>query len=176
MAEGRPLRRGDTLADLREHRRVEPRQFTATVLIGPEGRVFVPLPFDPDEVWGVKPVHHVNGSIGGCTVRGPVQPFGDDRGIALGPAWRRDRGIGPGDTVDVVLVPEGPQRGDLAADFAAALDANPAAGAFFDGLAQFYRRAYLTWLDGAKRRPEVRAQRIVEVVALLADGVKARPK
>ncbi len=155
---------------------MEPQEFTATLLTGPKGRVFVPVPFDPDEAWGAKPVHHVHGTVGGCGVRGTVEPFGDDRGVAVGPVWRRDCGIGPGDTVDVVLVPEGPQRGDLAADFAAALDADPAAGAFFDGLAQYYRRAYLTWLDGAKRRPEVRAQRIVEVVALLADGVKARPK
>ena len=155
---------------------MQPRQFTATVVTGPKGRVFVPIPFDPDEAWGAKPAHHVQGSVAGCGVRAVVEPLGDGRGIVLGPAWRRDRGVGPGDTVEVELAPEGPQRGDLARDLAAALDANPAAGAFFDALAQFYRRAYLTWIDGASRRPELRAQRIAEVVGLLAAGVKQRPR
>jgi uncharacterized protein YdeI (YjbR/CyaY-like superfamily) len=73
-------------------------------------------------------------------------------------------------------MPEGPQRGDLAEDVAAALAANPEAGAFFDSLAQFYRRGYLTWIDATMRRPDVRAQRIADVVALLAAGVKQRPR
>ena len=41
------------------------------------------------------------------------------------------------------LAPDGPQRVDLAEDIFAALAANPAAGAFFDALRQFYRKAYL---------------------------------
>ena len=76
----------------------------------------------------------------------------------------------------VELAPEGPQRGDLADDIAAALEANPAAVAFWDTLAQFYRKAYLRWIDGTTRRPELRAQRIGEGVDLLAAGVKQRPR
>ena len=37
------------------------------------------------------------------------------------------------------------------------------------------RRAYLHYIDATKRRPEERAARIAEVVALLADGIKQRP-
>ena len=85
-------------------------------------------------------------------------------------------GIAIGDEVPVELAPEGPQRGDLADDIAAALAANPAAGAFFDTLAQFYRRAYLRWIDATTRRPDLRAARIAEVVGLLAAGVKERPR
>jgi uncharacterized protein YdeI (YjbR/CyaY-like superfamily) len=72
--------------------------------------------------------------------------------------------------------PEGPQRGELAEDFAAALAADPGAGASFDTLAQFYRKAYLRYLDAAKRRPDLRAERIAEVTGLLADGIKERPR
>jgi uncharacterized protein YdeI (YjbR/CyaY-like superfamily) len=75
-----------------------------------------------------------------------------------------------------VLAPEGPQRGDLAEDVADALAADPAAGAFFDTLAQFYRKAYLRWIDGTKGRPDVRAARIAEVTGLLAAGNKQRPR
>jgi len=54
--------------------------------------------------------------------------------------------------------------------------ASPAAGAFFDTLAQFYRKAYLRWIDATTRRPDVRAARIAEVVSLLEAGVKERPR
>jgi uncharacterized protein YdeI (YjbR/CyaY-like superfamily) len=101
-----------------------------------------------------------------------------DRGWALTLAPKRliSMGIAIGDEVTVELAPEGPQRGDLADDIAAALAANPAAGAFFDTLAQFYRKAYLRWIDSTTRRPDLRAARIAEVVGLLAAGVKERPR
>ena len=85
-------------------------------------------------------------------------------------------GISPGDEVSVVLVPEGPQRADLAPDVAAALDADTAAGAFFDSLAQYYRNAYLRWIDATKRSPENRAARIAQMVVLLKAGMKERPR
>ena len=80
------------------------------------------------------------------------------------------------DEVTVELAPEGPQRDDLADDIAAALAADPAAAAFFDTLAQFYRKAYLRWIDATTRRPDLRAARIAEVAGLLAAGVKERPR
>jgi hypothetical protein len=147
-----------------------------TTLISVGKRVFVPVPFDPDEVWGAKPQHHVHGTVRGMGVRAVIEPAGDGLGIVLGPAWRRDCGLGPGDAVSVELAPEGPQRDDLAPDLQAALDAEPGAGAFFDSLAQFYRRAYLRWIDSTKRRPDVRAERIATVVDLLRQGIKERPK
>ena len=151
------------------------RAFTAVVTKDPRRRVLVPVPFDPDEVWGAKREHRVHGTVDGMGVRAVIEPLGDGHGILLGPSWRRGCGIAPGDRVDVVLAPEGPQRADLAPDVAAALDAEPAAGEFFDSLAQFYRRAYLRWIDATKRRPDVRAARIAEMVQLLEAGHKERP-
>lgn len=139
-------------------------------------RVMVPVPFDPDVAWGFKPQHHVTGSVNGRGVRAVIEPLGTGVGIVLGAAWRRDCGVGPGDPVSVVLSPEGPQRDDLAPDLKAALEAEAEAGAFFDALAQFYRRAYLRWVDGTTRRPDVRAQRIAEMVELLKQGIKERPR
>jgi uncharacterized protein YdeI (YjbR/CyaY-like superfamily) len=63
----------------------------------------------------------------------------------------------------------------LSDDVATALDAAPKAGEYFDSLAQFYRKAYLTWIDATKRSPELRAQRIAEMVTLLEAGQKQRP-
>ena len=152
-----------------------PQRFSTTLVAGAHGRVSVPLPFDPDRMWGRKTEHHVHGTVNGMGVRGVVEPLADGNGIALGAAWRRDCGLGAGDTVDVMLEPEGPQRDDLAEDLATALAADPRAAEFFDSMAQFYRRAYLRYIDGTKRRPDVRAARIAEVVDLLAAGVKQRP-
>lgn len=151
------------------------QRYRTTVTRDARRRVLVPVPFDPDEVWGAKREHRVHGTVNGMGVRASLEPLGEGVGFFLGPAWRRDCGIAPGDEVDVVLAPEGPQRDDLAPDIAAALAAEPAAGELFDSLAQFYRRAYLRWIDGTKRRPDVRAERIAEVVELLKAGHKQRP-
>ena len=152
------------------------QQFRAVVAAGLEGRAVITVPFDPDEIWGAKASHPVGGTIDGRQVRGRLSPDGSGWMLTVTPMWLRDTGVAIGDDVTVELVPEGPQRGDLADDIAAALAANPAASAFFDTLAQFYRKAYLRWIDATTRRPDVRAARIAEVVELLAAGIKQRPR
>jgi hypothetical protein len=127
-------------------------------------------------VWSVKAMHHVSGTVGGCRVRVTLTPDGSGWAFTLSPARLRGMGVAAGDKVTGELTPEGPQRADLAEDISAALAANPAAGAFFDTLAQFYRKAYLRWIDATTRRPQVRAERIATVVELLAAGIKERPR
>jgi hypothetical protein len=151
------------------------RSYSALVTTDDRNRVMVPVPFDPDVVWGHKPEHRVHGTVNGMNVRASIESSSGGFGFVLGPAWRRDCGIGAGDVVDVLLAPEGPQREDLADDVRTALEAEPVAGAYFDGLAQFYRRAFLRWIDATKRRPEERERRIAEVIDLLRRGEKERP-
>lgn len=152
------------------------KRFTVVVRIDERGRTHVPVPFEPDEAWGTKPRHHVTGTLNGMGLRGVLDRTADGAMLVLGPAWCRDARLTTGDRVEVVVGPEGPQRTDLAADIAAALAAAPDAGAFFDSLAQFYRNAYLRWIEATKRRPEQRPVRIAEVVRLLQDGQKERPQ
>lgn len=154
-----------------------PRQkaFRATIEGTENGRVYVVLPFDPAEVWGARPRHHVTGTINGCGVRGALVEFARGYFLPLGPAWRRDAGVRLSDEVSVVLTAEGPQREALAPDIAAALAAEPEAAAFFDSLATFYRKGYLRWIDATKRRPDLRAARIAEMIQLLKAGRKQRP-
>jgi len=157
---------------------VQPQRFTTALVSGGRGRAFVAVPFDPDQVWRPTPQHHITGSVNGMGIRAVIEVRGHRRGFTLGPAWLRGcRTVAIGDVVTVEIVPEGPQRDDLADDAAAAaLDAHPDAGAFFDSLAQFYRTAYLRWIDATKRRPAQRAQRIAEMIGLLNAGIKERPK
>jgi hypothetical protein len=152
------------------------RHFTTTVAPAGRGHVLIPVPFNPDIAWGTKPRHHIGGTVNHMRVRGVVEAAGDGFGFTLGPAWMRGCGLAVGDSATVDIEPEGPQRDDLAADVAAALETSPAAGAFFDSLAQFYRNAWLRWIDATKRRPEQRAQRITEMIQLLEEGHKQRPK
>ncbi len=152
------------------------QRFRAVIAAGPRDSAVIKMPFDPDEAWGPKADHPVIGVIGDRRIRARLVPA--DGGWVLTLARKRllDLGIAIGDDVTIELAPEGPQRGDLAEDVAAALAASPAAGAFFDTLAQFYRKAYLRWIDATTRRPELRAARIAEVVDLLAAGIKERPR
>jgi hypothetical protein len=154
---------------------MESRRFAAVVVAVSPGKLLVPVPFDPDQVWGAKQRHHIAGTVDGIRVRAVIERAGDRFGFTLGPTSPASTGVSAGDEVTVEIAPEGPQREDLAEDVAAALAADPDAGAFFDSLAQFYRRAYLRWIDATRRRPEQRAERVAEVVRLLKAGTKERP-
>jgi hypothetical protein len=152
------------------------QKFRAVITAGDRGGAVVPIPFDPDAAWGAKSQHPVGGSIDGKRIRGTVSGGPQGWSLIVRPSWVRDSGLAIGDEAAVELTPEGPQRGELADDIAAALTASPAAGAYFDTLAQFYRKAYLRWINATTRRPDVRAARIAEVVELLAAGIKERPR
>jgi len=151
-------------------------RFRAQITADSRGHAVITIPFDPDEAWGAKAVHHVSGTVNGCRVRVTIAPGDSGWAFTLNPARMRHTGIAAGSDAIVELAPEGPQRAELADDISAALAANPAAGAFFDTLAQFYRRAYLRYIDATTRRPDLRASRIAEVVGLLAAGIKERPR
>jgi hypothetical protein len=152
------------------------RRFGARVAADAGGGGSVVIPFDPDEAWGAKASHPVNGTVNGCRVRVTIVPGTGGWAFRLSPSRMRSMGLEDGSEVTGELAPEGQQRGDLADDIAAALAASPAAAAFFDTLAQFYRKAYLRYVDATTRRPDLRAARIAEVIGLLADGIKERPR
>src|SRR5260370_2027733 len=138
------------------------RSFRAKIEGTEHGRAYLVLPFDPDRSWGLKARYHRRGTINGRDVRGGMEQFSRGYLLQLGPAYRRGADLHPGDLVNVMLAPEGPQAGTLAPDIAAALDAEPEAGRFFDGLATFYRKNYLRWIDATKRNREGRGPPIAD--------------
>ena len=150
-----------------------PMTFTAVLEPRAGGGVRIRLPFDPDQAWGTRGRHSVNGTIGGHRVRGPLTRTGDIHVLDLGPTWCDAPDVGPGTTAAVILAPEGPQLDSMAADLADAIAADPAARATFEALPTFYRKNFLRWIDAAKR-PETRARRIADTVATLHDGRRER--
>jgi hypothetical protein len=144
-----------------------------TIIAKSGTRTLIAIPFSPDDCWGVKQRHHVAGSINGCAVRGSLGSDGTTYFLSLGTAWRRDNGLQAGAEVDVELSSEGPQAEQLAPDVVGALEAEPAAKSFFEGLATFYRTGYIKWVEGAKRA-ETRASRLDEMIRLLKSGQKQK--
>ena len=144
-----------------------------TVIAKSGTRTFIAIPFNPNEVWGVKQRHHITGSVNGYGVRGSLGSDGTQYFLPLGAAWRRGCGLEAGTKVDVVLSPEGPQSEGLSPDVAAALEAEPQAKAFFESLATFYRNTYVKWIESAKR-PETQSTRIAEMIKLLKAGKKQK--
>lgn len=136
-------------------------------------RVFIAIPFNPNEAWGVKQRHYITGTVNGHRVRGSLGSDGNQYFLPLGAAWRRDNQLEAGSEVDVVLSPEGPQSEGLSPDVAAAFNAEPQARVFFESLATFYRNTYLKWIESAKK-PETRKARIQEMIELLKEGKKQK--
>ena len=141
---------------------------------GRGGGVRIQLPEDPDARWGAKDRHYIHGTIEGRRVRGVLSIADDGANVLdLGRSWCRDPEVGPGNTVRVVLEPEGPQLDTMAPDIASAIASDPAARRLFEGLASFYRNGFIDWIEEAKR-PETRAKRIAETVEALRAGRRER--
>ncbi len=151
------------------------KRFRATIAGTEKGRAYLSLPFDPQVLWGARGNYYVAGTINGVKFRGRWDQSSMGYFLPLGPAWRRSAGLRAGDSVEVAIGDEHPPREALATDVNAALEADPEAGRFFDALAGFYRKNYLRWIDGTRRRPDLRAARIEEFIGLLKAGRKQRP-
>jgi uncharacterized protein YdeI (YjbR/CyaY-like superfamily) len=83
---------------------------------------------------------------------------------------RAASGLAAGDEVDVELVLDtAPRTVDVPDDFAAALDAEPAARATFDKLSNSNKGWHVSSIEGAKS-DETRQRRIEKSVAALREG------
>ncbi len=71
--------------------------------------------------------------------------------ISLSAAQRKATGLEGGDPIAVTItLAEGPRPVDMSEDFGSALDANPEARAYFDGLSNSVQRYHCDNINGAK--------------------------
>ena len=147
--------------------------FTVIAEGRPRGGIAIRLPIDPATVWGERERYYVAGTVEQHAMRGVVESVDGEPYLQLGPSWCRDPRVGPGTTLRVNLRPEGPQLSTISPDFAEALRSNATARRAFENQATFYRKAWVTWVEGA-RRPQARATRIAETVAALVAGRRER--
>ena len=83
---------------------------------------------------------------------------------------RQAAGVTAGETYDVEIeLDTEPRQLEVPDDLSAALDADPAARAFFDSLSYSKRQWHVLQVAGAKQ-PETRARRVATSVRMLAEG------
>ena len=106
----------------------------------------------------------------GYSYRSSVGSMGGRFMLPVSAEHRAGAGIAAGDEVDVALVLDtAPREVVVPDDLAAALEADPAARSFFDGLSYSNKQRHVLAIDGAKTA-ETRERRIAKSVELFREG------
>ena len=107
---------------------------------------------------------------GGYTYRSSVGSMGGKFMLPVSGEHRAGAGIAAGDRVEVDLeLDTQPREVSVPDDLSAALDAEPTARSFFDGLSYSNKLRHVLAIDGAKTA-ETRERRIVKAVGLFHEG------
>jgi Bacteriocin-protection, YdeI or OmpD-Associated/Domain of unknown function (DUF1905) len=109
-------------------------------------------------------------TVNGHTYRNTVAVYGGVFMMGVNAAHREAAGVAVGDELDVELeLDTAPREVSVPADLAAALDAEPAARATFDGLSYSNRSWHVLQVEGAKT-DATRQRRIAKSVGILKEG------
>jgi bifunctional DNA-binding transcriptional regulator/antitoxin component of YhaV-PrlF toxin-antitoxin module len=127
----------------------------------------------PDEVIerlgaGRRPAVVVN--VNGYEYQSTVGVMGGRHLISISAAVRKDTGLKAGDPIHVILtLADRPRDITVPADLAAALSADPSAGAFFAKLSNSLQRYHVDNVNAAKTA-ETRQRRIDKAISLFREG------
>lgn len=153
------------------------RSFTARLLKGDAANAwtYVVLPFSVEEAFGARGRVYVKATVDGVAFDGSLTPWGDGRHILhFTREVREAAGVAEGDEVRVTLAPStGPRPVETPDDLANAFAKHKAAHGAWEKLAPSHKRAYVQWIEEAKRA-ETRASRIEKCVAMVGEGKKLK--
>ena len=145
-------------------------RFRTTIVSGGGTTAGVEVPAEAVEALGAGKRPPVVVTINGYSYRNTVAVMGGAYMIGVSNEHRAASGLKAGDEVDVELVLDtAPRTVELPADFAAALDAEPAARATFDRLSPSNKGYHVSLVEGAKA-PDTRQRRIEKSIAALRQG------
>lgn len=145
-------------------------EFRATLLAGGKTATGIRVPEEVVTALGGGRRAAVTATLNGYAYRTTFGVMAGHCMLPVSAAVREAAGLKAGDEVDVTLALDTePRVLEVPADLAAALDAAPAARAFFDGLSYSNRRRHVLAVEGAKT-DETRQRRIVKAVEQLAAG------
>lgn len=149
------------------------QRFRTTIQSGDRGRVFINLPFDPAALWGKQKRHYVKGTINDFPFDGSLGVNDGQYFMPLNKEFRDQAGLFSGDVITVDMELDTAHFEPIPDDLAAALQNEPEAQTFFDGLTPFYRNTYIAWINEAKGT-DTRAARVTQTITLLKAGKKQR--
>jgi hypothetical protein len=126
-------------------------RFRATLLLAGRTATGMKVPAEVVESFGRGKKPQVLVTINGYTYRSTVAVYGGEYLLPVSAEVRAGAGVAAGDALDVDLeLDTAPRTVEVPADLAAALAADPAAKARFDGLSYSNQRQHVLALDGAK--------------------------
>ena len=143
---------------------------TTVTAAGNNTGIVVPDNLIDDLGAGSRPAVVVN--VNGYEYRNTVGVMGGKHMISISAAVRKETGLKGGDPIHVTLtLADAPREVDVPADFAAALSADPDAGAFFAALSNSLQRYHVDNITEAKTA-ETRQRRIEKAISLFREGKK----
>jgi len=143
---------------------------TTVTATGNNTGIVVPGDLIDDLGAGSRPALVVN--VNGYEYRNTVGVMGGKHMISISAAIRKETGLKGGDPVHVTLtLADTPREVNVPGDFAAALSADPDAGAFFAALSNSLQRYHVDNVTEAKTA-ETRQRRIEKAVSLFREGKK----
>jgi len=150
---------------------VPPIRFTTTLSLENKTATGIHVPVSAVEALGGGRRPAVVATVNGYTYRATVMGYDPaDPLMPFNAEHRAASGIAAGDAIEVELVLDtAPREVEVPEDLAAALAADPAAKAFFDGLSNSNKKVHTLSVADAKT-PETRARRIEKSIALLREG------
>jgi hypothetical protein len=145
-------------------------RFTTTLKLEGKTATGIEVPAEIVEAMGKGKRPPVTVTINGHTYRSTVAAYGDVYMLPVAAEHRLAAGVAAGQEIDVdVELDEAPREVLPPDDFAAALDAEPAARATFDSLSNSNKKWHVLNIEGAKS-PETRLRRIAKSVEMLREG------
>ncbi len=145
-------------------------KFRATILLSGKTATGIVVPPDVMERLGPSKRPPVRVTLNGYTYRSSVATVSGQCMVGVSAEVREQAGVAAGDelAVDIELDHES-REVTVPPDFAAALEADPAARRFFDGLSYSNKRRVVLPIEDAKT-PETRQRRIAKAVGTLHEG------
>ena len=141
-----------------------------TIVKGTKNTTGIEVPPEVVEALGAGKRPPVTVTLNGYTYRSSIASMGGKFMISLSADNREKAGVAGGDELDVdIELDTAPREVEVPQDFAAALDAEPAARATFDKLSYSNKSWHVLQVQGAKT-DETRQRRIAKSVATLKEG------
>jgi hypothetical protein len=145
-------------------------RFRATIELAGKTATGFQVPDDVVTALGAGRRPPVRVTIGGHTYRSTVASMGGRFMVGVSAQNRTAAAVAAGDEVDVDLeLDTEPREVDVPEDLAAALDAEPEARRFFDGLSYSRKQWFVLRIEQAKKA-ETRRRRLDEAVTMLREG------